>query len=160
MAIQIIDNLLKEEDFMVIKNALMGDEIPWFYNYGVANTKDDGFYFTHRFFNKEVGKTPGYQVISKLLEKLKCNNLIRAKANLYIGTVKSKKHDYHADFDSKHKGCLLYINTNNGYNYFEEGNKKIKPEANRAVFFDPSVKHCSSTCTDSSRRITININYL
>ena len=38
--------------------------------------------------------------------------------------------------------------------------KKIKPKENRAVFFNPSIEHCSSTCTDEKRRITINVNYL
>ena len=77
-----------------------------------------------------------------------------------MSTIKSKKHNYHKDMDNKHKGCLLYINTNNGYNYFKEEKKKIKPKENRAVFFNPSIEHCSSTCTDEKRRVTININYL
>ena len=32
MAIQVIDNFLERDDFMFVKDALMGDEIPWFYN--------------------------------------------------------------------------------------------------------------------------------
>ena len=160
MAIQVIDNFLERDDFMFVKDALMGDEIPWFYNDCVSDMGDKECYFTHRFYNEEVGQTPGYQVVSKLIEKLKCKKLIRVKGNLYMSTIKSKKHAYHKDMDNKHKGCLLYINTNNGYNYFKEERKKIKPKENRAVFFNPSIEHCSSTCTDEKRRITINVKYL
>ena len=119
MAIQVIDNFLERDDFMFVKDALMGDEIPWFYNDCVSDMGDKECYFTHRFYNEEVGQTPGYQVVSKLIEKLKCKKLIRVKGNLYMSTIKSKKHAYHKDMDNKHKGCLLYINTNNGYNYFK-----------------------------------------
>ena len=136
----------------------MGDEIPWFYNDSVADTKDDDCYMTHRFYIQSFGFTKGYEVLDKLLEKIKYKELIRIKANLYFGTEKSIKHKYHVDADYKHKGLLLYLNTNNGYNYFE--GKKVKPVENRAVLFDPSIKHRSSTCTDEKRRVTININYL
>ena len=160
MAIQIIDNFLERNDFMFIKNALMGDEIPWFYNDSVSDIGDKQSYFTHRFYNQEMGPTPGYHVISKLIEKLKCKKILRIKVNLYMKTDKSKKHDFHKDMDIKHKGCLFYINTNNGYNYFNGGKKKVRPKENRVVLFDPSIDHCSSTYTDEKRRITINVNYL
>ena len=138
----------------------MGDESPWFQKDCVSDMGDKEGYVTHRFYNEEVGQTPGYQVVSKLIEKLKCKKLIRVKGNLYMSTIKSKKHAYHKDMDKKHKGCLLQINTNNGYNYFKEERKKIKPKENRAFFFNPIIEHCSSTCTDEKRRITINVNYL
>ena len=38
-------------------------------------------------------------------------------------------------------------------------NKKVLPKENRAVFFDPSIPHSSSLCTDEKRRVTINFNY-
>ena len=31
--------------------------------------------------------------------------------------------------------------------------------ANRIIFFDPSVPHCSTSCSDSKTRMNININY-
>ena len=52
-----------------------------------------------------------------------------------------------------------FFDNNNGYNYFKKDNKKTKPKANTAVFFDPSELHCSSSCSDQKRRVTININY-
>ena len=87
MAIQVIDNFLERDDFMFVKDALMGDEIPWFYNDCVSDMGDKECYFTHRFYNEEVGQTPGYQVVSKLIEKLKCKKLIRVKGNLYMSTI-------------------------------------------------------------------------
>ena len=110
MAIQIIDNFLERNDFMIIKNALMGDEIPWFYNDCVSDIGDKELYFTHRFYNEEVGPTPGYQVISKLIKKLKCKKLMRVKGNLYIKTNKSKKHGFQTwIIDTKDVYCILIL---------------------------------------------------
>ena len=57
-----------------------------------------------------------------------------------------------------HKGAILYLNTNDGYTCFEDGNK-IKSIENRFVAFDSSLKHSGTTCTDEPRRIVLNINY-
>ena len=71
--------------------------------------------------------------------------------------IKLKKNQPHTDYSYKHKGCLLYMNDNNGCTYFE--NEIVTPKANRAVLFDPSISHSSSLCDDQKRRITINFNY-
>lgn len=160
MAIQVIDNYLDKNYFFYLQKLIMGDEIPWFYNNSVSENNDDDFYFTHCFYREYTGPSKGFEILNQLLKKLKYKKLIRIKANLYTSTEKSKKHRYHIDNDFEHKGLLLYFNTNNGYNYFKEKKiKKVKPVENRVVFFNPSIKHCSSTCTDEKRRITLNINY-
>ena len=38
-------------------------------------------------------------------------------------------------------------------------NKKINSKENKAVIFDGSLEHSSTTCTDQNYRITLNINY-
>jgi hypothetical protein len=70
---------------------------------------------------------------------------------------KKEIHRFHKDFSYKHKGCLLYINGNNGLTYFNK--EEVKPKPNRLVFFDPSKDHASSLPTDDNRRININVNY-
>ena len=162
MAVQIKNNFLNKQDFKNISNFIMGDTMPWFFGNSISHeTKEDKYncYFTYRFFNEETGPTIFYDLIKPLIKKLKCKKLIRIKANLYPSTPKVQKHGYHTDFDFKHKACLFYINTNNGYNYFKETKEKIKPKSNTAVLFDPSKLHCSSSCSNKKRRVTININY-
>ena len=58
-----------------------------------------------------------------------------------------------------HKGFLFYVNTNNGFTILEDGTK-VESIANRALFFDSSKSHKSTTCTDEDIRVNININYV
>ena len=83
---------------------------------------------------------------------------MRAKANMYLKTNKVIKHGLHVDRPFKHKGCIFYINTHNGFTVLEDGTE-IKSVANRALFFDSSKKHSSTSCTDQNIRVNININY-
>jgi hypothetical protein len=64
----------------------------------------------------------------------------------------------HVDQNFKHKGIILYVNNNDGYTKLIDGTK-IESIENRALFFDSSKKHCSTTCTNAESRINININY-
>ena len=57
-----------------------------------------------------------------------------------------------------HKGCLFYLNNNNGFTSF--GKEKVNPKENRVVFFNPNEEHSSSLCTDKKRRININFMIL
>ena len=50
------------------------------------------------------------------------------------------------------------MNTNNGGTKFEDGTF-VNSVANRMITFDASLKHAPVSCTDSSRRIVVNINY-
>jgi len=54
--------------------------------------------------------------------------------------------------------CIIYINDNNGYTYFED-NQKVESKANRAVIFSGDVLHAGTSCTDSNTRVVLNIDY-
>ena len=145
---------------------MLGPTMPWFHqpHSTLDSDRTDDFYFTHNFYNDIQSKTlhPGpvgdyYNLVINFLKQLKCKSVIRVKGNLYLNKNKKEIHQYHTDFTFKHKGCLLYINDNNGFTYFEK--EKVKPKANRAVFFDPSKDHASSLPTDNNRRVNINVNY-
>ena len=159
VAIQIKDNFLPEKEFKEIQKILLGHDIPWFYNDCVSDINKDDYYFTHMFYREPGILSNGFKIFENFLKKINCNSIMRIKANLYLQTLKPIKHNFHKDYDFKHKGCLLFINDNNGVTTFKESNKKVKSEANRVVFFNPSIEHCSSTCTDQKRRITVNFNY-
>ena len=64
----------------------------------------------------------------------------------------------HRDYETKHKGVLYSLNTCDGYTIFEDGTK-VKSVANRALLFDPSIPHCSTTCTNAWYRSNIILNY-
>ena len=159
MEYEVIDDFLEKEEFLKIKNTMMGDNFPWFYNSTVANPNlKDGFYFTHCFFKEYHLTSDKYNLLYPIFNKLNFKSIIRAKGNFYPKTEKIKEHGTHSDYEFTHKGFILYINTNNGFTRLKNG-VKIESIENRGLLFDPSIEHNSSTCTDQHGRININFNY-
>jgi hypothetical protein len=157
--IKVVDNFLPKNEFVKIRDVICAKDFPFFYNGFVTdeNKPSDDYYFTHLFFIRNAPNSRYFYLWEYFLEKIECKALIRIKANLYIKSEKEVIHEPHKDYDYPHKGCLFYINDNNGATYFKD--KKVLPKANRAVFFKPNELHSSSLCTDQKRRITINFNY-
>ena len=96
-----------------------------------------------------------YTTINNFLSK---KDFITIKANLYHKTEKLIFHKPHLDYDFKHKGAILYLNTCNGYTVLN-GGVKIKSVENTLLLFDSSKTHNSTNCTDKKIRVNININY-
>ena len=154
-------NFLDKEEFDKLSSTIMGENFPWYYSDIITNKNDtnDKLYFVHHIYNsKQPGITSDWcNLFNKFLKKLNYKSLIRIKANLYIGTKKKVIHEAHKDYLYNHKGCILYMNDNNGCTYFKD--RTVTPKANRAILFDPSIPHSSSLCDDQKRRVTINFNY-
>ena len=158
--IEVIDNFLPEDNFKVLQKTIMTPvTFPWYY---VPTLSDAGdlkeYYFIH-FFYESIDHPPSqfFPLIKKLLFKLRCRALLRAKANLYLSTPKIYEHEIHSDFADESKACVFYVNTNNGYT--RVGNEKIPSVANRAVIFPSKIYHRSTSCSDQQIRVNININY-
>jgi hypothetical protein len=159
MKYKIIDNFLEKEEFIKIKNMMLNNNFPWYYNNSVSyKDKQDGFYFTHSFYCNNQIYSDKYNLIFPIINKLNIKSIIRAKGNFYSRTFKIQEHGKHVDFKYKHNGFLFYINTNNGFTRLKDGTK-IESIENRGLLFDPSIEHNSSTCTNQHGRINININY-
>jgi len=160
MAIQVIDNFLNKDEFNKIKMIMMSASFPWFYHDHVSQEDEkDKFYFNHNFYIDSKPQSSFFTILDNLLNKLEIKSLMRVKGNLHIKSDKIEYNNFHTDLPYKHKGCILYINDNNGFTHFKESDKKVKPKENRIVLFDPSIEHRSSRCSDSNIRVNININY-
>ena len=157
--IKVVDNFLDKEEFKNIKDIICGSGFPFYFNDSITDDNDPlgYYYFTHVFFNNNAPGSSFFSLWENFLKKIDCKSLIRIKGSMYMNINKKRKNRPHTDFNFPHKGCLFYINTNNGETHF--GNKKVMPKENRAVFFDPHELHSSSLCTDQDRRIVINFNY-
>lgn len=151
----IIDNFLDLDDYNKIKKECFSENINWF-RYPVANQGDDDVYFSHRIFI-DYEKSYLFPLISPLLKALNVKSLMRVKLNLYPYTHQLVKHNYHIDYQFKHKGAILSLNECDGGTYIED--RFIKSKDNRIILFDPSVKHSSTSTTNKEGRINININY-
>jgi hypothetical protein len=156
--LDIIDNFLERTEFEHIQKIVMGEDLPWFYNKIITNSKDEKhfYYFTHNFFKNEVGSTFFY-LWKNFLKKLEYKSLIRIKGGLYPSHPEIRPNKFHTDFPFKHKGCIFFHNNNNGPTVI--GKESILPKENRVVLFDPSIPHHSSLCSDQQVRITVTFNY-
>tara|TARA_R110000751_G_C13497482_1_gene449915 strand:- start:46 stop:519 length:474 start_codon:yes stop_codon:yes gene_type:complete len=154
----IIDNFLDETEFKQIQKIIMSNEFPWYYNKNISNPADAKhlYFFSHNFFKDEV-KSGLFGLWENFLKKLNYKALIRIKGGLYPSHTKVRPNNFHTDFPFKHKGCIFYINNNNGPTVI--GKKTILPKENRVVLFDPSIPHKSSLCSNQQVRITVTFNY-
>ena len=170
---QVIDNFLPEQQFNEISNLLMGNGMIWNYNDVVDYQEgtQNQFQLTHTFFSLTKGYMgPLTSVIDPFVDLLKMKVLIRIKANLNVrSTENNRESKFH--YDHEFVGSRLpdgtltsytaiyYVNTNNGYTLFKDGNFKVDSVANRMVIFDSSKLHKAVGCTDKKRRVVINFNY-
>jgi hypothetical protein len=159
MKYKVIDNFLEKKDFIKLKDTMCHPDFPWYYNDSVSKEgKKDSFYFTHLFYCDDGKESNWYYSIVPIIIKLKIKTLVRVKGNFYPKANKIIEHGKHVDADYKHKGFILYINTNDGFTRLKDGTK-IKSIENRGLLFDPSIEHNSTTCTNQNGRININFNY-
>jgi hypothetical protein len=156
------DNFLNQTDFENLKNTVMGETFPWYFQehffwchmfFGERNIVHERFFHSLSSFNSPYAK-----LLDPLLKKLKIKALIRLKANLYPNQGKIIEHKNHTDFPFKHKGALFSLNTCDGFTVLRDGTK-IQSVANRILLFDASQPHHSSTCTNTKVRCNINVNY-
>ncbi len=156
---KIIDNFLPQEDFLKIKNTIMGADFEWYFNPFVSNSNsNDGFYFTHNFFKDYLPRSNKINLLEHIIFKIKPRAIIRIKANFYPRTNKILEHDKHIDFHFENKGFIFYINNNDGYTRLNDGTI-VESIENRGLFFDAHIEHNSSTCTNQFGRVNINFNY-
>jgi len=155
---EVKNNFLKKLQYNKMKKLITSNNFNWFLQHGILDTGKKGTMFTHTFFNEYGINSPFYEeIVTPFLEKLKIKKLFRVKLNLYTKTNKKIVHGFHKDRKDKHMVVLFYFNKNNGQTLFKK--QKIKSEDNKAVIFDGSLQHSSTSCTDQDYRITLNINY-
>jgi len=160
----VVDNFLSKDEFQYIKNTILDFEncrFPWYYQSSITHEdSNDGFYFTHSFFSLQRKEVSGFfDILEPILNKINPKQLIRAKANLFIKDGNEIiVHDYHKDYQYEHRGCIFYLNNNNGYTRLYD-DIRIECIENRMLFFEPHLLHSSTTCTDTKIRSNINFNY-
>ena len=156
----VIENVLKKENFLTIKNTLEGGSFPWYFSKVLIEKINNNFQFVHTFYNNFTVNSNFYDLIIPIIEVLKPLSLIKIKANLLPQEKKIVEHGMHVDH--YHKNCktaIYYVNTNNGYTKFLD-NTKILSEENKLLIFNTEEEHTGTTCTNVSRRIVINFNYV
>ena len=167
---QVIDNFLDKEDFRELSAKALGRYFPWFhYDEIVRRGEKQGhtFYSMHMLYdNDRPTFNTSFELMDPVLRKLqefedpniRMKTLLRVKVNSFPNQGKLIEHGMHRDYAFPSVGCVFALNTCNGYTKLDDGTK-VDSVANRALLFDPTIPHCSSTTTNDTRRVNINFNY-
>jgi hypothetical protein len=137
---RVIDNFMDQEDFEELQNHILySQQFPWFYNSGIAfpTEKEElyDFQLVHTFYSPNHGKSVELARLAPLLKKINPKVLWRIKANFGPVTPTNMQTGWHTDFDDR--TCItavFYLNTNNGYTVFKNGDK-VESIANRFLMF-------------------------
>ena len=153
----IVDNFLDRSSLELITNLLFSNDFPWYMSTGISEEGSEGMYFTHTFYQNYVPKSDHIGILGSFINALEPKAIIRLRAALYPKTSELQWHGMHTDYPFEHKGCILYLNTCDGYTGFSDN--KVESIENRALFFDPSKPHCSTSCTNQDFRAIIIMNH-
>ena len=112
-----------------------------------------------------------YNIIKPIFATLNPIGINRVKFNATSRTTEIQEKPLHVDITGPSDSpeppfenvpdyniCVIYFNDNNGYTYFEDGQKVVSKE-NRAVIFPGNFLHAGTSCTDASLRVVLNIDY-
>lgn len=160
--IQVVDNYLPKDYFEGLQKMFF--DLPWmFKNFSV--TKGDGYpQFVHHFYEDHIPLSDYWKYVVPLVEQINPNALIRMKANATPREDLIKEKMLHVDqlkenSNLDYRVMILYINSNDGYTFFENGDR-IESVANRAIFFPNDIEHAGTNCTNQPIRWVLNVNYL
>jgi|TARA_R100001460_G_scaffold31948_1_gene62804 hypothetical protein len=149
---KVIDNFLSDKNFEKIQNTVLSNKFVWFYSDCVSKQNDGDFQFS------TMLDTENDEIVKLFKEKIQIEKVIRVKINQTHRTKNLLIHKPHVDQHFDSKAMVLYLNTNNGYTYFDD--QKVSSKANRAILFDATALHGGTTCTDQKRRVVLNMNYI
>ena len=159
----VIDNFLPDDQFVKVRDVMMGDLIPWYLNVGKVFADDNGYQLTHTFYNENCVRSEQINHLNPIVVKLEAVSLLRIKANLTPRVGENKLTEFHVDVGKKQREgwctSIFYINTNDGYTALKDGTK-IESVANRLLTFPSATMHAGSACTNENVRILINFNYI
>jgi len=162
MAYEIIDDYLTSEQLAALQSTLLGVDFPWYYNYEIVHDGNDelsSYQFVHSIYRDHSWTSQFSSVVLPVMQKIDPTAIIRIKANLNPWTGEHVYGGWHNDYKFACKTAVFYVNDNNGWTEFENG-ERVESKANRLVVFDSDMVHSGVSATDVKARCLININYL
>ena len=154
---KIIDNFLSKKNFTNLQSLILGQNFPWFYNDYIHHVGDGQFQYFHTFYSDEGNPSWQFSLLNDCLKELKPIRIKRIKANSNPKTESHSRGGYHVDYPNI-KTSILYVNTNNGWTEFKNGDR-VDCIENRMVIFDSNLEHQGVSSTDQKRKVVINFNY-
>jgi len=124
------------------------------------------FPFEHSFLEKE---DKIYGLLKHLMTEFsrktetEVDNVLAFRSFIHLPRGESKKDHIHTDLPVDHFVMLYYINDSEGNTVLFQDDeetiiREVSPKKGRIVFFDGSIKHCSTTPSKKTRAV-INVNF-
>lgn len=170
--IYVIDDFLSFVDCDILSRVMTSAQIKWTGS-SVVSIHDPlfkeydpkyNFQLTHMFLESRtdvmVNKSTFF-LLDALVNKINPLEWVRIKANLNPCNSHIIEHGFHVDYQTVRKDAwtaIYYLNTNDGYTLFKDGNK-ITSIKNRLVIFPANMEHTGTNCTDVYARLVINLNF-
>ena len=171
MSIEVYVNFLPEEVFTPIRDYVFGGRMPWYYASNSVKEGDNCPQFSHMCYANCVPISDMFERVKPIFATLNPIGINRVKFNATSRTTEIQEKPLHVDITGPSDSpeppfenvpdyniCVIYFNDNNGYTYFEDGQKVVSKE-NRAVIFPGNFLHAGTSCTDASLRVVLNIDY-
>ena len=167
MSIKIYDNLMPPEKFKKMYDTITNNNFHWCYNEKTLEESDlsdlTDFQFTHAIYYQGLPVSDYFKNITDLVDIINPFQMLKIKANLNVyGGNEIHERGFHQDITNppvKVRTAVFYLNTNNGYTAFEDG-EKVYSKQNRLVTFDCKEFHAGTTTTNAKARYVINLNYI
>ena len=171
--IEVYDNILDPKLVNKIENKTLYG-IPYFYLHNITSLDSDEYLpgLSHHFFDSDgfLNKN-SFSFLSQILYRfcqhrnICIHQIIQGRCFLHISPSPISTPDsIHTDLNHPHWVCLYYTTDSDGDTILYEDDeiteiKRISPKKGRIVFFDGSIKHCSSKPTKTHRSI-VNFDFL
>ena len=174
--IEIYDDIFPEFLVNTIENDILKEaNLEFYYTPNITKAKNSDEYmpgFGIEIFSKILNRTAfhnHYFLFSELIYRLgqKRNFLVtdiqQIRSFIHLPTNNPGPDIVHTDQEEPHWVCLYYVNDSDGDTIlFEDDGKieiqRVSPKKGRVLFFDGSLKHCSSRPVKNTRCI-INCNF-
>ena len=155
---QVISHFLHQATFNELYSQFNSPNFPWFWTQSPGEQEQyvNLLYFDHQ-FSSAMNPTIN-RCLMAATNKLEVIAILRVKLNATCRNAPEQ--EWHTDWQisTPSKTCVIYLNENNGYTEFENG-EKVHSVANTAVIFDTNLKHRGVPATDVERRMVLNISY-
>lgn len=159
--VEVKDNFLSKEDFKVIEDTVLNNNLfPWFKQDRKVYKNDGEVQFTHYFYDRFTFNSEFFKCLNPILNKINPSALLRIKANLSYKENSIRPFmmhtDHPKDLDNLKTG-IFYLNTNNGKTLFND--QAVQSVSNRMIIFSNHLVHTGTTHTDTEFRCLINFNW-
>ena len=165
------DNFLDKEYFKKLQSEILSARFPWYLIAAVKGNEKENEYYPFRadykmvhivYLNRQI-QSNFWNELNPLFSALDLLAVLRVKINLSKREEKVTEHGMHVDLKNVPENALtsiLYMNTNNGYTKFENG-EKVESVENRLITFPNSFKHTGTTNScDAIYRCVMNIDWI